>query len=180
MTEFDYYKEEKEKIACNLCGSGDFSILAKYSKNGLKATTVICRRCALIFISPRMKKEGYDRYYRHHYRADRTAIKGNEPNLEENFASAEKFGRGWARRYRAYLKDGLTVDVGSSTGGLLLGLKKEIPSLKVLGIEPSLDESGYANRKGVPTKMLLFEDLEEEVKEKASNVFCVQSLNHLL
>ena len=180
MEIFDYKNEEKESVPCNLCSGSDFAVLSRRSKNNLSARTVMCKDCSLVFISPRMTKDGYDRYYKYHYRSHRALIKGNEPTLDQNFASALKFGRAWGKKYRQYLTGGLTIDVGSSTGGLLAGLKEEISALTALGIEPSLLESEYANEKGIHTKSLLFEDFEDEVDEKAVNIFCVQSLNHLL
>ena len=142
----------------------------------------MCRRCGLIFISPRMTREGYDEYYKFHYRLDRNTVKGssNETDLAANFAVARKFGQALARRFRKYWGEGLTVDVGSSTGGILAGLKAEVLALKIFGIEPSVTESNYANAHDVPTKTALFEDFKGGLLEPAANILCVQSLNHLL
>lgn len=179
---FDYDKEKKEVIRCNLCGGNNPAVIATSSKNDLAVTTVICRNCGLIYISPRMTKEGYDNYYRYFYRLDRNAIKGseNETDLDSNFKAAQKFGRAYAKKFGTYLGRGLTVDVGSSTGGILYGLKEIIPELALFGIEPSVAESEYARAKGIPTETALFENYREKLSGKVANVFCVQSLNHLL
>ncbi len=179
---FTYDAAKKEKIPCNLCGRRDEVVLSRRTKTGLSATTVMCRNCALIYISPRMTKEGYDEYYKYHYRIHRDAIKGsdNETKLDLNFEAARKFGKAIANKYDSYIGRGFTVDVGSSTGGILYGLREVIPSLSLFGIEPSVAESDYARAKGVPTETALFEDFRRDLRGKAKNVLCVQSLNHLL
>jgi len=180
--DFNYAGERKENIACNLCGGSSLSILARRSKSGLSVETKMCRRCGLIFISPRMTRAGYDRYYKFYYRLDRNVVKGTtvETDLERNFRAAVRFGRALARRFGNLFGKGLTVDIGSSTGGVLAGLREVMPELKVFGIEPSAAESGYANAHNVPTKTILFEDFKEDLPEPPGNIFCVQSLNHLL
>jgi len=186
---FNYEKAKFENIPCAICKGTLFFTLATRSKNNLKARTVMCKQCGLIFISPRMSAKDYDDYYKYHYRKDRDAIKGssNEEDLELNWKHAIEFGKGLAKTMGQFLKDGLTIDVGSSTGGVLAGLKELKPKLEILGIEPSLSESEYANSHGVKTITKIFEDYvkenqerKQERKEDAQNVFCVQSLNHLL
>ncbi|MEK7107730.1 MAG: methyltransferase domain-containing protein [Patescibacteria group bacterium] len=179
---FDYSKTKKENITCNLCGSDDFSLLAKKSKNNLPVATVMCRNCSLIYINPRMTSEDYDNYYKYFYRVDRNTIKGTttDTRLERNFENARKFGRALGRRYQKFFKPGLAVDVGSSTGGVLYGLREALPALKILGIEPSVAESELARSRGVPTKTVLFENFRDVLPEVPANIFCVQSLNHLL
>ncbi len=179
---FDYSKTKKEEISCNLCGRNDFSVIARKSKNNLPVATVMCRNCSLIYINPRMIGEEYDNYYKYFYRVDRNTIKGTtaDTELEKNFENARKFGQALGRRYQEFFKPGLTVDVGSSTGGVLCGLREVIPTLKILGIEPSVAESELARNHGVPTKTILFENFRDNLPEAPVNIFCVQSLNHLL
>ncbi|TSC67475.1 MAG: hypothetical protein CEO19_199 [Parcubacteria group bacterium Gr01-1014_73] len=179
---FDYSKTKKETVVCNLCGGERRSVLARLSKNNLPVTTVFCRNCSLIYINPRMVSEEYDNYYKYFYRVDRNAVKGAtvDTELERNFENARKFGRALGRRYQKFIKLGLTVDVGSSTGGALYGLREAMPALKILGIEPSVAESELARSRGVPTKTVLFENFRDALPEAPANIFCVQSLNHLL
>ena len=179
---FDYSKTEKEEVVCNLCGGRRLSVLARRSKNNLPATTVLCRDCSLIFINPRMTAAEYDNYYKNFYRLDRNAIKGteNETDLDRNFENARKFGRALAKRYGKYFSGGLAVDVGSSTGGILYGLREIILTLKIFGIEPSVAESVFARNHEVPTETALFENFGADLPEAPTSIFCVQSLNHLL
>ena len=187
MAQFDYKSEKFENIPCNLCGMSDFYVLAKSSGNGHPAQTCICRQCGLIYINPRMDKESYDNYYKYFYREDRASAKGFQDGggvLESNFENARKFGSALAIKLKNFLLPGLTIDVGSSTGGALYGLREAVPNLNIFGIEPSLEESGYAQKKGVRTFTGLFENFIESGESKkigqAANILCVRSLNHLL
>ncbi|MBI4992216.1 MAG: methyltransferase domain-containing protein [Candidatus Harrisonbacteria bacterium] len=184
---FDYFKVRLEELPCNLCGKDNFAVLAKRSGNGLLAQTCMCRNCGLIYINPRMTKAGYDDYYKYFYRQDRASAKGrnlvqSEKNnwIEQNFLRARKFGLALGGLLKDYFKPGLTIDIGSSTGGVLYGLREAIGNLDLLGIEPSIAESNFANQKGVKTLNALFENIPEKEIGKAANILCVQSLNHLL
>lgn len=182
MEGFDYNKKELEHIPCNLCGGNDFKVIVKRSVNDLKVDTVMCKNCSLIFINPRMTSKDYDEYYMSFYRHDRAAIKNKEyhADLEKNFENARRFGKAIVLYMGKYVKDGLTIDVGSSTGGILYGMRELRKNLELLGIEPSIEESGYAESKGVKTIRGLFEDVNIDIKNKVKNILCVQSLNHLL
>lgn len=183
MEEFKYKEKKLESIKCNICDGVDFETIENKSVNNLDVQTVICKKCSLIFINPRMSAKDYDEYYMRFYRKDRSEIKQKiieKNNLEKNFENARRFGKGIISYMGEFVKDGLTIDVGSSTGGILYGMRECRPNLKLLGIEPSTDESNYANKKGVETVRGLFEDVKLDLKEKATNILCVQSLNHLL
>lgn len=185
MEKFAYEKMKLENVSCNLCAGNDFFILAEQAANSLPARTCLCKNCGLIFISPRMLKEGYDEYYKYHYREHRAATVGKTERaaeLQVNFDDARKFGRALADLLMPYIKKaGLTIDVGASTGGVLFGLREVLPKLELLGIEPSLAEADFANHQGVKTNRALFEDfLAKSDADKVANVVCVRSLNHLL
>jgi len=180
---FNYQNKKLENIPCNLCGVKNFFVLAKKSVNGLNVKTCLCKNCGLIFINPRMTKSDYDDYYKNFYRKDRNSIKkGNETNidLEVNFNNAKKFGAAIAEKMSRFISNGLTIDVGSSTGGVLCGLKEKVGGLEIIGIEPSPDESEFANKKGIKTINCLFEDFDGQEFGVVSNILCVQSLNHVL
>lgn len=181
---FDYSKKKLEKIPCDLCGSQNYFVLAKKAKGGIFAQTCLCKKCGLIFLNPRMSKGDCDDYYKNYYRVHRAELKGknldDDRGVAENFRGAVKFGKAWAEEYGRFLLPGLTIDVGSSTGGILYGLKDARTDIEILGIEPSLAESQYAEKMGVKTINCLFEDFKSELAGPVSNIFCVQSLNHLL
>lgn len=185
---FDYKRAALGKIPCNLCGADNFFVLSRRAANGVEARTCLCRNCGLIYINPRMTKNEYDNYYRYFYRGDRRSAK--EGNLKRdhgaeaksNFDEARKFGWNLAFKLGSFFAPGLTIDVGSSTGGVLYGIREKMPSLEILGIEPSGEEAAFAEECGVKTYRGLFENLSAsaDLAQEVSNILCVRSLNHLL
>ena len=180
-TPFPYDKAAYEEIPCDLCRGTRLAVLNKKDRNGLRVTTCICRNCGLIFITPRMTKEWYARYYLKEYREQMARFRG-EPvaplDYGYMFSSAEKHGAALASLVGPYISRGLTIEAGSSAGGVLSGFRHQL-GVEVLGIEPSKDEADYAVSRGIPTHACLVEDFRDELP-KAANVICSQSLNHLL
>lgn len=52
-----------ETVKCTLCGSVDHGVLETRARFGMKANTVICRRCGLVFLNPRMTPAEYEQFY---------------------------------------------------------------------------------------------------------------------
>lgn len=181
---FNYGAAPKEEVPCNLCGARDARILAQKTGSGRSAITRLCMRCGLMFISPRMTRESYRAYYARGYREDRGNIKGEreEGDLEANFRGARKLGNALVKRFGLYLTPGRTLDAGSSTGGVLVGLREALHGIVPFGLEPSEAEAEFARAKGIPTERALVEDVAERASggEPFANILCVRSLNHLL
>ncbi|MDO8500055.1 MAG: class I SAM-dependent methyltransferase [bacterium] len=174
---FPYNQADYEEVPCDLCSGVDTEVLG-FSKED-PARAVICRKCGLIFISPRMTKGWYDRFYQEEYRAH-----GNDVNdLGARFEKQQRHGRALAEELEPYFfKKGLLVDVGASTGGTLAGLKETFSDFSVLGIEPSEKETAYAKVHGISMHATLIEDIEKKgiTIPLADMVLSTQSLNHFL
>lgn len=180
---FDFFKARFEAVACSLCGKDDFFVFARRSGNNLPQRASLCKRCGLIYLNPRMLKEEYDNYYKYFYREDRAAAKGQEiqkQDFEQSFKTGRRFGKGLAQKLKNYIRDGLTIDVGSDTGGMLHGMREIFPSLQLIGIEPSVPASEFANKRGIKTYNCLFEDFSDPSVRNVSNIVCVKSFNHFL
>lgn len=180
---FNYSAAEREDIPCNLCGGREYRLLARRDQSGLEAETRLCLNCGLIYLSPRMTAEWYRRYYEEAYRHERARAKGrNEAaavDLEARFEKGRKFGSALADLVRPYVLPGVTIEVGSSAGGLLSGFSERIPGIQPMGVEPSSREAAYASSRGIPTEAALLEELKTALSP-ASNIVCARSLNHLL
>ncbi len=183
---FDYAHAEMENILCNLCGSKPpFYILARRVANGMGVETCMCKNCGLIFINPRMTRQAYDVYYKTYYHEERLRTKGRtSPKYTDpagmGFEHAYQFGKALAEDFRMWIQSGVVLDVGSSYGGLLAGIRETIGVVSVIGIEPSSADAEYANMRGVETYNTLFEDFKNDKINALSSVFCVQTFNHLL
>jgi SAM-dependent methyltransferase len=180
-SEFSYTAAEYEHIRCNLCGSERHEILCTKDRNKLPVRTCLCLDCGLIFINPRMTEKWYGEYYRKEYREQGVRFRGipaKNHDKETLFSRAVPHGVALARRFDGIWSNGLTVEVGSSVGGVLSGLQQTL-SVDVIGIEPSKDEADFANAKCIKTYCSLIEQFHEKLPPVA-NVVCVQSLNHFL
>lgn len=52
------------RISCNLCGADDAEPLARRARWGEQMHNVICRRCGLVYASPRIDRDELDQFYR--------------------------------------------------------------------------------------------------------------------
>lgn len=179
---FPYEKMDKEDIPCNFCGGLDFDALCDTDRNGLPVRTVLCKRCGLIFINPRMTKKWYAKYYEEEYRAQMARFKGLDRvvsyTAEYQFEQGVKRGKELLDRALPYVKKGLTVEVGSSAGGILAAFRDRL-GVPVLGIDPSPEEAAFAEKKGIHTIQTLMEDLKEKVPP-AATIMVFRTLNHML
>lgn len=178
---FPYETADYENVPCNLCGRDDAEPLHDRDRNGLPVRSVICKHCGLIYISPRMTNAWYGRYYEVEYRAQMARFKSKPLTPQDNavlFKKASEHGKNLAKQVGTLWSAGLTVEVGSSVGGVLNGIRETIGG-DVLGIEPSPDESAEANARGVKTHCALIENFNQDIPP-AANVLCSQSLNHFL
>lgn len=182
ISSFSYDQAQYEQVSCDLCGSSDYRVLAGKDRNYLKVQTCICTQCGLIYLNPRMTREWYHRYYQREYRAQMARFKGKIPSDEDDlpqlFQQATRHGMALAALAQPYLRPGLTIEAGSSAGGVLNGFKQML-DVEVLGIEPSPSEADWANRQGIRTHATLMENFTDQAPP-AANILCVQSLNHLL
>lgn len=143
-----------EEVPCDLCRSRAGELCGSSYQDGSQA--LICRRCGLIYISPRMTKAWYDRYYQEEYRR----IEGGLADLDTIFEKARTHGRALATLFRRELADvRRLIEVGSSVGGVLDGFRDEL-GCAVWGVEPSEREAAYAEVRGIPTMVSAIEDLE--------------------
>jgi hypothetical protein len=128
-----------------------------------------------------MPMEKYGEYYRREYREQLARFKGKPPvdkDYQDAFASSTRHGEALALCFARDWREGLTIEVGSSVGGVLNGVRRVVGG-EVIGIEPSPGEAGEANRRGITTHVALFEAFDGRLPP-AANILCTQSLNHLL
>jgi len=176
---FNYKAATYEEVSCNLCGGQEQDVLSRKDRYGLPVRTLLCRRCGLVFISPRMTAADYDHFYNTAYRKQLERYKGHPILLDDIFVSAKRWGRDIAMMIRPHINNGMTIEVGSSCGGILAGFQEIVPTIQPIGIEPSAEEAAYAEQKGIRSYVALFERFNETLPP-AQNFIIVRSLNHLL
>lgn len=174
-----------EETPCRLCGGKERWVIARRDSLGLPIQSVLCAACGLIFLSPRPTEAWYGRYYdslggkQHEYHHGGGG-KRLRP-LGSGFDAARRHGQGIADRLGVYMRPGVTIDVGSSEGGVLAGLRDRI-GIEPIGIEPVAEEVRYATEHGILTHRALIEGIGRAgiVIPPAANIVCVKSLNHFL
>lgn len=175
-----------EEKSCCLCGRGESRALAERDGAGVPIRTVICQRCGLIYLNPRPSDTWYRDFYRskggmHHAYKHGSEHDGQKPS-GGGFEDARRHGRALAQNLGAFMRPaGVTIDVGSSEGGVLAGLGDVLP-IQPVGIEPVPEEAAHATRRGIPTHTALIEDMGTLgiALPAAANIVCVKALNHLL
>lgn len=183
MDPFPYSAADLEEIDCNLCAGREGKVVGTRDRNGLAVRTVLCARCGLIYLSPRMTPAWYAKYYAIEYRRQMAAFLGRETHGTLDAQHAQQ------RRHAGFLIDylrraGVTsrrriLEIGSSTGGVLGALGDSLAA-DVVGVEPSSLEAEFAAGRGVATKVGLFEQVSFGPADRFDLIVCTQSFNHLL
>jgi 2-polyprenyl-3-methyl-5-hydroxy-6-metoxy-1,4-benzoquinol methylase len=131
-----------EKVACNLCGGTEKSVIGTRDRWLNPLTNVICTHCGLIRVDPMPTDAELDRYYTDHYRLH------YQSTLEPTPKSIERGRKGAVARLDAlarFLKPGAQIlDIGAGGGEFLAEAKRR--GFEVEGIEPSIGFARYAER----------------------------------
>lgn len=183
-----YEKMPLEHVPCPLCieeGSGNDSPLASIGYPGIPVRNVICRKCGLIRINPRMTREGYETFYkedffeylnpygRPHY--VNTIEKTTDPTFE---TEAEKRTLPFILPYVKC--GGVVLDVGAGFGQILYLLKKE-KHVVPYGNEPDpLSRRVAKDKLGIDLSEETIEVFLERNKETFDYIHLEQVFEHLL
>jgi SAM-dependent methyltransferase len=131
---------------CPLCDSFESALFDQREFHGHQVTNRICRNCGLVFQSPRMTAAELDQFYEADYRS---MYQGDEgPSLKDinvqmaRTISLSSFVKGHINNLHGHL------DIGSSTGELLLGFQKSF-STQPFGVEPGESYRRYAQDQGL-------------------------------
>jgi 2-polyprenyl-3-methyl-5-hydroxy-6-metoxy-1,4-benzoquinol methylase len=131
-----------EKIACNLCGSREHTVLATRDRWLNPLTNVICTQCGLIRVDPMPTGAELDRYYTDHYRLHYQSTPEPTPK------SIDRGAKGAHKRLSFLSKlirpGGRVLDVGAGGGEFLAEAKRL--GFEVEGVEPSVGFARYAER----------------------------------
>jgi SAM-dependent methyltransferase len=178
---YDYDAAAKEPIReCNLCGSSDNAEVARRDRYGFPAVLRLCDRCGLGFLSPRLTRAEYGRFYEHVYRPLVSAYHGR--TIDSKTVQAEQ------RAYAAELLSALDplldsaprsmIDVGGSTG-VVGGALGEAFGATITVLDPSPAELAVAAAHGMETIPGFVEDYLPAGRSWDLVLLC-QTIDHLL
>ena len=112
-----------EVVPCNLCGAGDYEVVARKDRDGQALQTVLCRRCGLVWTNPRPSAADIDRYYQAEYRSD---YAGASTPARRKILRGMLGARDRLNMLRPLLHPGAAlVDVGCGAGELVYLARRE-------------------------------------------------------
>lgn len=157
---------------CSLCEGRQFKRFDQRDYQGYEVTNWLCRRCGLVFMSPRMDEEELENFYSTEYRkiyqgeenptpADLLVQQARSKHLIE-VASAE------------FIHSKRHLDIGCS-GGLLLEAMHEAFDCQSIGVEPGDAYRTYCLKRG----LIVYRTLDElaEIKQES---FDLVTMSHVL
>ncbi len=137
-------------IACPLCRSNDFRVVATKADYSTDLTNVLCRQCGLVYTNPCLSPEELQAYYSGEFIQGRHNIS----TVEEARERAKR--KGSEKKYSAeglkegLIKDSRVLEIGCSYG-FLLKVVRDATGCQVQGVEPSQVSGFFAEQEfGIP------------------------------
>jgi SAM-dependent methyltransferase len=178
---FDWAGSDLEPVAaCNLCGSSHLVEVSRTDRYGYPQPLVVCARCGLGFLSPRLTPAEYARFYERVYRPLVSAYHGRLIDAE----TVQVEQRDYARELVGFLGAHLpaapqsVLDVGGSTGVVAEPVRDAFGSA-VTVLDPAPDELAVAAAAGMETIEGFAEDFDPGDRRWELVLLC-QTIDHLL
>lgn len=136
---------EARRVSCPNCRADEPELLLRHERWGTQTPTVVCRRCALVYLLERWPEEAYDRFYD----SDEYRSLAGKPDPADLHARQLIRGGSIAAFCSPLLPTAPRVlDVGCSTGGIMQAFAWATGA-HVVGIEPSSEEAAYPIARGL-------------------------------
>ncbi len=168
-----------ETVLCNLCGGNDERELY----HSPKYRVVICKRCTLVYLNPRMNIEEYTRYYTEEYQKNRHSVTTYDEAILrlKQKGSYEKKKTLFPFIGKYLSKESKVLEIGSGWGTLLKVIKDTYGS-NVSGIEISSQAVEVSRRfYGIPTENKTLENFcSSNTKERFDFIIMYHVLEHIL
>jgi len=179
---YDYGAQAIHRPAeCNLCGAtGRAVVLAQRDRYGYPAIFVVCRRCGLGYLCPRLSATQYAHFYSEVYRPLVSAYHGRRIDAE----TVQLEQHGYASTLAAFLLPLLPssprtiLDVGGSTGVVSKVLAERLHAGATV-LDPCPGELSVARAAGMETVAGLVEDFDPGERTWDLVLLC-QTIDHLL
>lgn len=178
---WDYAARELEAVsACNLCGSERHVEVSRTDRYGYPQRFVVCARCGLGFLSPRLTASEYAAFYGDMYRPLVSAYHGRRIDAE----TVQVEQREYAAELAAFLGAALPrppatlLDVGGSTG-IVAEAVRDAFGTQATVLDPAPDELAVAAALGMETIAGFAEDADYGGRTFELVLLC-QTIDHLL
>jgi SAM-dependent methyltransferase len=178
---FDYGGQQLERVvACNLCAGERHVEVSRTDRYGYPQRFVVCARCGLGFLSPRLTAAGYADFYDDVYRPLVSAYHGRRIDAE----TVQEEQAGYAAELVEFLRDALpappatVLDVGGSTGVVAQAVREAFGSAATV-LDPAPDELAVAAALGMETIAGFAEEADYGGRTFELVLLC-QTIDHLL
>jgi len=178
---YDYASRAKEPVReCNLCGGSRLVEVSRVDRYGYSAVFMLCARCGLGFIAPRLTPAEYAVFYDGVYRPLVSAYHGRLIDAEtvqvEQLEYAEALGAHLDRVLGSRPRS--IMDVGGSTGVVAAPLRERFGA-EVTVLDPAPEELRVAEAAGMETVAGFAEDYDPAGRTWDLVLLC-QTIDHLL
>ena len=166
---------------CNLCGARGRAVeVARRDRYGYPCTFVVCGRCGLGYLSPRLTATGYAHFYSRVYRPLVSAYHGRRIDAQTVQLEQRDYAAGLAAFLAPLLPSSprTILDVGGSTGVVAGVLAKRLDARATV-LDPAPDELAVARAAGMETVAGLAEDFDPGERRWDLVLLC-QTIDHLL
>lgn len=167
--------------ACNLCGSREGQVeVCRQDRYGYPATCVVCGRCGLGYLSPRLSEAAYADFYAGVYRPLVSAYHGRRIDAE----TVQVDQRSYAAELADFLAPllptppGTILDVGGSTGVVAAVIAANLGGRPTV-VDPAPAELAVAERSGIEV-IAGFAETMEPGERRWELVLLCQTIDHLL
>lgn len=177
----EWPKSPREYVPCNLCGAEQgFMHEGFKDRYGFPQESARCPHCDLVFLTPRMTREAYARFYETAYRPLVSAFHGREINAKTIQPEQREYGRRLASILEPWIRGHRTLlDVGGSTGAVAGELASKL-GLKTTVLDPSPSELAEAEKAGHDVIPGTVEDAVIPADWRWDVVTLCQTVDHLL
>ena len=179
--EFDPAARDREDPgSCNLCGASRLVETSRFDRYGYDQRAVVCSRCGLGFLAPRLTAGEYEAFYRDIYRPLVSAYHGRAIDA----ATVQDDQIVYGRQLVAFLEHVLpappatVLDIGGSTG-VVAGAFRGKFGARATVLDPAPDELAVAASRGMETIGGFAEDLDAQGRTWDLVLVC-QTIDHLL
>lgn len=166
---------------CNLCGSRERQVaVCRRDRYGYPVTCVVCERCGLGYLAPRLSDGGYADFYNRVYRPLVSAYHGRRIDAD----TVQVDQRGYATDLARFLAPSLSkppttiLDVGGSTGVVASVVAEHLGGRPTV-LDPAPAELAVAARSGIEVIAGFAETLEPGERRWDLVLLC-QTIDHLL
>lgn len=179
---YDYAAQSKQFVErCNLCSASNWTILTHVDRYGFPAQTVLCDRCGLVMLNPRMTTEAYSQFYECVYRPLVSAYHGRLIDAHTVQAEQRIYAEEMAEFIEPFVRHqrgGSFLDVGGSTGVIAAHFARRFGVHSTV-IDPAPDEVAEARALGIESVQGFIEQWDAGGRS-FDIVGMFQTIDHLL